>query len=152
KLLKLTLALCDDADRMRDMGFAEYIDTVINAAKLERQTLLFSATYPDNIQKISAKYQHQPVRVTVESLHNEQAITEHFYELRETDNKTQAVLQLLTQFQPESCIIFCNTKNDCQSLADSLNSRRVKALALHGDLEQKDRDRVLVQFSNKSVG
>lgn len=152
KLDKLKLLVLDEADRMLDMGFAEDIDTVINAAKLERQTLLFSATYPDNIQKISAKYQHQPVRVTVESLHNEQAITEHFYELRETDNKTQAVLQLLTQFQPESCIIFCNTKSDCQSLADSLNSRRVKALALHGDLEQKDRDRVLVQFSNKSVG
>lgn len=149
---KLSMLVLDEADRMLDMGFADDIDTVVAAAKIERQTLLFSATYPDNIQKISAKYQRHPVRVTVESLHDEQAISEHFYELSETDNKSQAVLQLLAKFQPQSCIIFCNTKNDCQSLADSLKARRVNALAIHGDLEQKDRDRVLVQFSNKSVG
>lgn len=152
KLDKLNVLVLDEADRMLDMGFSDDIDTVITAAKLERQTLLFSATYPTNIQRISAKYQHEPVRVTVESLHSEQAITEHFYELSDTDNKAQAVLQLLSKFQPESCIIFCNTKVDCQSLSDSLNSRRVKALAIHGDLEQKERDRVLVQFSNKSIG
>lgn len=149
---KLSMLVLDEADRMLDMGFADDIDTVVAAAKIERQTLLFSATYPDNIQKISAKYQRHPVRVTVESLHDEQAISEHFYELSDTDNKSQAVLQLLAKFQPQSCIIFCNTKNDCQSLADSLKARRVNALAIHGDLEQKDRDRVLVQFSNKSVG
>ena len=140
----------DEADRMLDMGFAADIDTIITAAAVERQTLLFSATYPDDIQKISARYQHNPERVTVESLHSETQIEQHFFELQETDSKSMAVIQLLTYYKPQSCIVFCNTKADCQALADSLQSKKIEALALHGDMEQKDRDRVLVRFSNKS--
>lgn len=150
KLGGIKQLVLDEADRMLDMGFAEDIDTVLAATNPERQTLLFSATYPDNIQKISTRCQRDPERVKVESLHNQEQIAQHFYELRETDSKNIAVIQLLAHFKPQSCIVFCNTKVDCQSLADALQAKKLDALALHGDMEQKDRDRVLVRFSNKS--
>lgn len=140
----------DEADRMLDMGFADAVETIVNACNPARQTLLFSATYPEGIQKISARYQYEPQDVTVESLHTEQQIEQHFYELRETDSKVLAVQQLLGEFQPQSAIVFCNTKQQCHDLYMTLREEGISALALHGDLEQKDRDRVLVCFANKS--
>jgi ATP-independent RNA helicase DbpA len=140
----------DEADRMLDMGFADAVDTIVTACSPERQTLLFSATYPEGIKKISARYQHAPQDVTVESFHTEQQIEQHFYELREADSKTRAVQQLLAEFQPQSAIVFCNTKQQCHDLYSALREQGISALALHGDLEQKDRDRVLVCFANKS--
>ena len=141
----------DEADRMLDMGFTDDIDTVLAACTYDaRQTLLFSATYPDGIKKISAHCQKNPQEVSVESLHTETNIEQHFYELRETDRKNIAVQQLLAYFQPKSAIIFCNTKILCQEVCDLLRNQGVNALALHGDLEQKERDQVLVRFANKS--
>src|SRR5690606_33410768 len=115
-----------------------------------RQTLLFSATYPEEIQKISARYQQQPEKVSVGSVHSDVQIVQKFYELRESDAKTRAVQQLLAEFQPASAIIFCNTKQQCHELCSSLQDSGISALALHGDLEQKERDQVLVRFANKS--
>lgn len=147
---RLQQLVLDEADRMLDMGFADDINTVIASANSERQTLLFSATYPANIQQMSARYQRDPVRVTVESLHTSQQIRQHFYELAEGDSRTSAVINLLAHFQPASTLIFCNTKAECEELADGLQAKKVAALALHGDMEQKERDRVLVRFANKS--
>jgi len=140
----------DEADRMLDMGFAEAIDAVLTACNQQRQTLLFSATYPKDIQKISARYQQKPENIKVESVHSDKRIVQKFYELRESDSKTRAVQQLLGEFQPSSAIIFCNTKQQCYDLCISLQDSGISALALHGDLEQKERNQVLVQFSNKS--
>ena len=97
-----------------------------------------------------ARYQQQPEQVSVESVHSDMQIVQHFYELREGDSKTRAVQQLLAEFQPQSAIIFCNTKQQCHELSVSLRDQGVSALALHGDLEQKERDQVLVRFANKS--
>lgn len=140
----------DEADRMLDMGFSEDIDSVVEATPLQRQTLLFSATYPSNIQKLSARYQHSPERVTVESLHDESNIEQHFYRIDSSDDAPQACLQVLAHFKPESAIAFCNTKQGCDDLVAALRREGVSALALHGDLEQKQRDQVLVRFSNNS--
>lgn len=150
KLDAVKQLVLDEADRMLEMGFAEDIDTVLTACNSERQTLLFSATYPDDIKKISAKCQKNPQEVSVESVHAEQYIEQHFYELKDTDNKTVAVRQLLAHFKPQSSIVFCNTKIQCQEVCDSLRDSGVNALALHGDLEQRERDQVLVRFSNRS--
>ncbi len=150
KLDGLKQLVLDEADRMLDMGFAEDIDAVLAACNRDRQTLLFSATYPDEIKKISAHCQIDPVEVTVESLHTQANIEQHFYELQEGDSKVDAVQQLLAHFKPAASIIFCNTKIQCQEICDSLRGQRISALALHGDLEQRDRDQVLVRFANKS--
>lgn len=140
----------DEADRMLDMGFADDIDTVLAACNENRQTLLFSATYPDNIKKISARCQKNPQMIVVETIHDQQQIEQHFYELRESVETHPAVLALLAHFHPSSSIAFCNTKQGCDDLLNYLRDEGVSALALHGDMEQKERDQVLVRFSNKS--
>ncbi len=150
KLDSINQLVLDEADRMLEMGFAEDIDTVLAACNAERQTLLFSATYPDDIKKISARCQRDPQMIAVESIHSETHIEQHFYELRGDDEVFPAVLTLLATFQPTSSIAFCNTKQACDELLDYLRKQGVNALALHGDLEQKERDQVLVRFSNKS--
>jgi ATP-independent RNA helicase DbpA len=150
KLDIINQLVLDEADRMLEMGFAEDIDTVLDACNTERQTLLFSATYPDNIQKISARCQRDPQMIAVESIHSETHIEQHFYELRSDEEIYPAVLALLAHFQPASSIAFCNTKLSCDELLEYLRKQGVNALALHGDLEQKERDQVLVRFANKS--
>lgn len=150
KLLNVQQLVLDEADRMLEMGFADALETVLQACPVQRQTLLFSATYPDAIKKISAHCQVDPVEITVESLHSEQQIVQHFFELQNAAQKLAGVKALLAYYQPQSSIIFCNTKQECQDVYDELRSAGVKALALHGDLEQKERDQVLVRFSNKS--
>lgn len=150
KLDNLNQLVLDEADRMLEMGFAEDIDTVLAACNENRQTLLFSATYPDNIKKISARCQRNPQMIVVETIHDPQQITQHFYELRESEESYPAVLTLLAHFQPASSIAFCNTKQGCDDLLDYLRAQGVNALALHGDMEQKERDQVLVRFANKS--
>lgn len=150
KLESLQQLVLDEADRMLEMGFADDIDAVLTACNEDRQTLLFSATYPDNIKKISARCQRNPHMIVVESLHDQQKIEQHFYELRNDDEVHAAVLALLAQFRPQSSIAFCNTKQGCDELLVYLRAEGVSALALHGDMEQKERDQVLVRFSNKS--
>ncbi|HTF97089.1 MAG TPA: ATP-dependent RNA helicase DbpA [Cellvibrio sp.] len=150
KLDSLNQLVLDEADRMLEMGFADDIDTVLAACNENRQTLLFSATYPDNIKKISARCQRNPQMVVVETIHDQQKIEQHFYELRESDETHPAVLTLLAHFQPASSIAFCNTKQGCDELLNYLRDEGVSALALHGDMEQRERDQVLVRFANKS--
>ena len=150
KLDQVDTLVLDEADRMLDMGFAEDILAIIGYTPKQRQTLLFSATYPDEIRKISASVQNAPIDIQVESLHDTSVIRQLFYEVAKGD-KSSALMNLLLHHQPESTVVFCGRKQQCQELADEVNAKGFRALALHGDLEQKDRDRVLVQFANKSI-
>jgi ATP-independent RNA helicase DbpA len=150
KLDRVQTLVLDEADRMLDMGFSEDILTIIGYTPNQRQTLLFSATYPKEILKISASVQREPVDIQVESIHDNSVISQLFYEIPKGD-KTKALVNLLQQYRPESCAVFCGRKQQCQDLADDLRHQGLQALALHGDLEQKDRDLVLVQFANKSI-
>ncbi len=149
-LSQLRTLVLDEADRMLDMGFQDDITALLAATPAKKQTLLFSATYPETIAAMSAAIQREPVTVSVDETHSEDAIEQIFYEV-EREERSQAVVRILDHYRPESTLIFCNMKIDCQELADDLVSRGYEALAIHGDLEQRERDQVLVRFANKSA-
>ena len=149
QLGRLNMLVLDEADRMLDMGFQEDIMQIIDKMPRERQTLLFSATYPEEIKDISLSIQNEPIDVRVEDPVEENKIKQIFYEI-ERDQRTEKLIALIHHYRPQSSVVFCNRKDQCQELADELWQKGFHALALHGDLDQNERDRVLIQFSNKS--
>ena len=151
KLDDVNLLILDEADRMLEMGFQTALDYITDRMPEDRQTLLFSATYPPKIQQISARIMQSPLIVKVEAEHDTSTISQHFYHVDDNEQRLQAVRLLLLEHAPESCVIFCNTKKDAQELLDRLLGFGFSALALHGDLEQRDRDLTLVRFANKSA-
>ena len=149
RLSLLKVLVLDEADRMLDMGFEEAVTDVISYAPTHRQTLLFSATFADPIRELSQKFQFKPVTVSIEISHQDNDIEQRFYQIIKAQ-KTNAVAYLLSYFRPESTVVFCNTIKDCQDVAGSLQAIGFSVQALHGDLEQKHRNQVLVRFANKS--
>jgi len=150
-LRKVSTVVLDEADRMLEMGFQEDMETILNATPKQRQTVLFSATFPKTIEEMSKAYQKSPVRVTVEDgskAHTE--ISHRFYETS-PENKYATLLGVIRQEQPESAIVFCNLKATVIALARELSGAGVSVAAIHGDLEQADRDRVMAKFRNQSV-
>jgi len=150
KLDGLNTLVLDEADRMLDMGFYDSIADIIGQTPSRRQTLLFSATYPAGIKQLSATFMRNPQQVKVEALHDDSQIEQRFYEIAPQE-RMDAVVKLLGSFRPQSCVAFCFTKQQCQELVEHLTAKGISAAALHGDLEQRDRDQVLAMFANRSL-
>lgn len=146
----LQTLVMDEADRMLDMGFTDAINEVIRFAPPSRQTLLFSATWPEAIAAISGRVQNNPATIEIDSVDALPSIEQQFYETSR-NGKIPLLQKLLSKHQPTSCVVFCNTKIDCQAVCDALEDAGQSALALHGDLEQRDRDQTLVRFANGSA-
>jgi ATP-independent RNA helicase DbpA len=145
-----TLVL-DEADRMLDMGFHDDIMRIITQVPKSRQTLLFSATFPDNIQKLAENILREPQEVQVDTEHEKSTINQYFYELESHKDKNDALLKILDKYRPERFIVFCKTKAISDSVASFLNNNGVYAASIHGDLQQNERTCVLTMFANNSL-
>ena len=146
----IKVLVLDEADRMLDMGFSEAIDDIVGRIAKHHQTLLFSATYPEEIRAVSRRVQRDPIEITVEApLQTRSLIEQQFIEV-DPARKLDALAQLLASERGQHALVFCNMRRDVDAVAQELDRRGFSALALHGDLEQRDRDEVLVRFANRS--
>jgi len=149
KLGDLKTLVLDEADRMLDMGFFDVMTEIIMQTPKDRQTLMFSATFPEVIKKMCRSIQRNPVSVTVEAEHKPGVIEQLFYEAKKHE-RNNTLLALFEHYQPDNALVFCHTKKQCDQVARLLRDNRIDALAIHGDLDQRERDQVLVKFSNNS--
>ncbi len=140
----------DEADRMLDMGFAEQLDEILAYVPARRQTLLFSATYPEAISDISARVQRNPAIVDVTDDEAPAQIAQYWCPVTRA-NRLAELAAALQAWGGALNLVFCNTKVDCAEVATYLQSQRIVAVALHGDLEQPERTLVLARFANRSA-
>ncbi|HWI62117.1 MAG TPA: DEAD/DEAH box helicase [Symbiobacteriaceae bacterium] len=151
KLDQIRMFVLDEADEMLDMGFVEDIEAIMKHLPEDRQTICFSATMPDPIVRITRRYMRDPVRVSVarQEVFAPQ-IEQAYFEIRERD-KVDALTRIIDHEAVSRGIVFCRTKRGCDELASALQARGYLAEAIHGDLNQAQRNRVLSRFKEGSI-
>ncbi|MCX7117357.1 MAG: ATP-dependent RNA helicase DbpA [Legionellales bacterium] len=149
-LNKLDRLVLDEADRMLDMGFFDAIKAVVTYCPKQRQTLLFSATFPEEIKQLASQFMQHPERMVVKDTNPELDIQQRFYEVTHPSNKFHLLKAMLLHYQPASTLIFCNTKEQTTLLTEMLRKEGFSALTLNGDMEQVARDLAMIQFANQS--
>ena len=147
----LSTLVLDEADRMLDMGFQKTLQAIVDLVPASRQTLLFSATYPKQIQSIAESVTKKATLVQVAPTQDTVRIDQYFYQVDNEAHRKQALKLLLLNQDAKQAVVFCNTRQDTQSVAGALKSAGFSAAPLHGDMEQKDRDQTLIRFSNNSL-
>ncbi|MTP01532.1 DEAD/DEAH box helicase, partial [Turicibacter sanguinis] len=141
-----SLFVLDEADEMLKMGFIEVVENIMNEAPRKRQTMLFSATMPDRIKKLSQHYLTHPQEIKIESPTLTTDLVEHaLYEVREQE-KVKLLQDLLMVENPERCMIFCSTKEAVDALYRNLSQKGYPIERLHGGLDQKERFETMKNF------
>ncbi len=143
-----TLVL-DEAECMREMGLMADVEASIEQTPDSRQSMLFSATYPKDIESLSRRFQKNPIKIVLQDVQGHQDIEQHFYQT-EKDSRYNDLLRCIAQHGIDSAVLFCNTKQACRDVSEFLTKEGVSSLALHGDLEQRDRDQTLIRFKHNS--
>lgn len=151
RLDDVNMLVLDEADRMLEMGFQAALDNIIGRIPTKRQTLLFSATYPKQIAAISENIMISPRLIEAKGSEKNTNISQHFYKVDNDAHRLDALQLLLLDSQVTSSTVFCNTKKETQEIADSLSAEGFSVVALHGDLEQREREQTLLRFANKSA-
>jgi len=145
-LRRVRVVVLDEADEMLNMGFIEDVEWILDRTPRERQTGLFSATIPDRIADLAQRYLHAPVRIAIEPEHvTAPRITQVYYEVA-LRAKVDALARILDLEGPASAIIFCRTKSGVDELVHALQALGYSAEAIHGDMSQLQRDRVMSRF------
>ena len=145
-LATVRMVVLDEADEMLDMGFAEDLEAILEATPDSRQTVLFSATLPPRIESIAKKHQRNPMRITIEKSRTETGATplvEQRAYMVSRYHKAAALGRILDIEAPEAAIVFCRTRGEVDQLTETLNGRGYRAEALHGGMDQEQRDRVM---------
>lgn len=151
KLDEIQTVILDEADQMLDMGFLEDIESILNETPDERQTVLFSATMPREIEKLAKKYQKNPKKVKV--VHEKLTvplIEQYYFEVKQRE-KLEVTCRVLDMEKTDLSVIFCRTKRGVDELVEALQGRGYFAEAIHGDLKQSQRDRVMKKFRDGTV-
>ena len=151
ELSGIRTAVLDEADRMLDLGFRKDIEYILRHCPAERQTLLLSATIPEDIRKLAQRFMHEPVEVYTSPEHlTVDAVEQHFVVCERLD-KLPVLLKLLDVERPSLAIVFCKTKMGAKRLAERLKRLHINAREIHGDLDQRQRERIMHGFRTGKV-
>ena len=151
KLDQIKYLVLDEADEMLNMGFKDELDTILEFTPDSKKTWLFSATMPREIRRMVKQYMDSPFEVSVDPKTTVNANIEHKYSIVKQSDKTEAMSRFL-ELEPDLYgVVFCRTRRDTQALAEDLLKMGFRADALHGELSQPQRDRVMSRFKNRDL-
>lgn len=145
-LSKIKIAILDEADRMLDIGFLPDIERILKHCPRKRQTLLLSATMPAPVERLAMRFMSDPIRIDLSEDNVVTDAVEQFYCTVDGDRKFQLLIRLLRQERPHQAIVFCRTKRNADELHRKISKKLPNVAVIHGDLQQRQRDRVMRDF------